>query len=63
MKSAKIILVAIVAIVLINIAVPEIFSFFVIPYESYSTYLHWFTMLGILFILLPDKKGSIFIKN
>jgi hypothetical protein len=61
MKSIKTIISAIVILILLNVAGPEMLSFFDISYDSYSAYIQWFTTIGIFYIVLPDQKESIFI--
>lgn len=60
MKSAKMIIATIIGLILLNVTAPEMLSFFDIPYNSYAPYLHWFTTLGLFYIILPDEKSSIF---
>ena len=60
MKSLKMIIATIVALVVLNITMPDMLSFFDIQYNSYAPYIQWFTTLGLFYIFLPDDKGSIF---
>ena len=60
MKSYKTILIAIALIIMSNFFVPQIMGFFDISPSSYITYVHWFTMIGVFFLVLPSSKSSIF---
>ena len=60
MKSLKMTLVVVVAICGLNFIIPELMSIVDVGYQSYGSYLQWFTMLGLFYVILPDKQPSIF---
>ena len=53
-------LVVVVAIILLNFIIPELMSIVDVGYQSYGSYLQWFTLLGLFYVILPDKQPSIF---
>lgn len=60
MKSLKMTFVVVVMIFVMNFVVPEIMSTMDVGYQSYGSYLQWFTLLGLFYVILPDKQPSIF---
>ena len=50
-------------LLLVDILLPVVTGFLSISVESYINYLMWFNALGIFYIILPEKTGTMFAKN
>lgn len=50
-------------LLLVDILLPVVTGFLSISVESYINYLMWFNALGIFYMILPEKTGTMFAKN
>ncbi len=56
-------LLVLAVLLLVDILLPVVTGFLSISVESYINYLMWFNALGIFYIILPEKTGTMFAKN
>ena len=50
-------------LLLVDVLVPVVTGFLSISVETYLNYLLWLNALGVFYAILPEKTGTMFLKN
>jgi hypothetical protein len=56
-------LIVFVVLLIVDVLVPIITNFLSISVDTYINYLMWLNALGLFYAILPERTGSMFVKN